>query len=623
MRKYFFCFYVFIACYNFVNAQTWVALTSSTSQNLSSVYFLSKDTGFVAGASGTVLKTTNGGTTWTALTSPTTNNISKIFFLTKDSGFVLAGNLLYKTTNGGSSWNYLRSFANAGTMSFLNSSIGFLRGTTYVWRTLNGGASWDSTIIASTGGNPWYEINFISSSVGFVSQFGYNIYRTINAGATWTSFSAIGFSLPNQMLDFKFYNSNYGFVLAGNTSYYLVYTNNGGTTWTNTGYLSGITGANKILVSSVNKIFVMGTNQIYTSSDTGYSWSPMTISASSGLTDFFMVNDSIGYAVGNGGTIFKTLPGALACPSVAPSTFFIGGITSSSMILNWTNGNGAARIVVACANSNTLVAPSYGVSYSASSTFGSGSQIGTGNYVVYNGTGSSCTVSGLNYLTAYYFRVYEYNGTGTNTNYLTSSFATNGAMTLLPVKLISFTAEEGKKIVNLNWQTASELNNDYFEIERSFDGLHFEVIGKAKGNGTTNAVHSYQFTDVSLLDYARSDKLDMTNTKPQTSNTLYYRLKQFDFDGKFEYTKIVSVQIGKETFNDVKIIPNPSNGEFDVSLSNIISSIEVFDVVGNKIYSSTPNSNSTKINLSNFGKGIYFIKCNSENSVITKKIILE
>jgi len=597
---------------SFVKAQTWVTLSSPTTQNLNTVYFLNKDTGFVAGASGTILKTTNGGTTWTALTAPTTNNISKIFFVNNDSGYVLAGSLIYKTVNGGSSWTYIGSFTNAGTIYFLNSSFGFVRGQSYIWRTLNGGASWDSTLLAFTGWNPWYEINFVSSSIGYVS-FNGAILKSTNLGTSWSSVGTLSYPSPNQPIDFKFYNSNYGFILSGYVFNYVSKTSNGGTSWSSWTMLSGLSGASKILATSINKVFVMGTNQIYTSSDTGSTWSPMTISASSGLTDFFMVNDSIGYAVGNGGAIFKTLPGAVAGPSVAPSTFFIGGITTNSMILNWTSGNGTGRIVVACAGSNTLIAPSYGVSYSASSTFGSGNQIGTGNYVVYNGTGSSVTVTGLNYLTAYFFRVYEYSGTGTNTNYLTSAYATNGAMTLLPVKLISFTAEEKNKMVNLNWQTASELNNDYFEIEMAVHCApctehDWQVIGKVKGKGTSNVVNSYQFTDVSA-------PLDMTGA-------FYYRLKQVDFDGKSTLSDVRVINFN-QTNTDWNIYPNPATNELHIETTGSEKlTAQLFDVTGKQVILTILFTNTTNINTSSINEGLYFIRItNAEGGVVkTQKV---
>jgi FG-GAP-like repeat/Secretion system C-terminal sorting domain/FG-GAP repeat len=108
-------------------------------------------------------------------------------------------------------------------------------------------------------------------------------------------------------------------------------------------------------------------------------------------------------------------------PTTASSGLTFSGITSSSVTLNFTKGNGAKRIVLAHANSTVNSNPIDSFTYSANASFASGTQIGTGNYVVYNDTGNTLTVSGLSTGTTYYFTVYEYNGTAAYTNYLTST----------------------------------------------------------------------------------------------------------------------------------------------------------------------------------------------------------
>src|SRR4051812_27862818 len=94
------------------------------------------------------------------------------------------------------------------------------------------------------------------------------------------------------------------------------------------------------------------------------------------------------------------------------------------------------------------------------------------------------------------------------------------------VELISFKAEKASENVILNWSTASEKNNDYFVVERSTDGIHFEPIGTVKGNGTSNQINYYTFEDHSF-----------------NSGILYYRLKQVDLDNKYEYSKIKAVNV--------------------------------------------------------------------------------
>jgi len=111
-------------------------------------------------------------------------------------------------------------------------------------------------------------------------------------------------------------------------------------------------------------------------------------------------------------------------PTVASSALSFSGIQANSVTLNFTKGNGAKRIILAKAASAVSNDPTDSFAYSANALFGSGAQIGSGNYVVYNDTGSSVTVNNLTTGTNYYFTVYEYNGSAAYTNYLTSSTLT-------------------------------------------------------------------------------------------------------------------------------------------------------------------------------------------------------
>ena len=95
------------------------------------------------------------------------------------------------------------------------------------------------------------------------------------------------------------------------------------------------------------------------------------------------------------------------------------------MTLNWTSGGGARRLVLAHALTPISANPASGSGYTASANFISGSQIGSGNYVVYDGTGSSVALTGLSPTTTFYFQVYEYNGSAGTQNYNVSAAANN------------------------------------------------------------------------------------------------------------------------------------------------------------------------------------------------------
>lgn len=173
----------------------------------------------------------------------------------------------------------------------------------------------------------------------------------------------------------------------------------------------------------------------------------------------------------------------------------------------------------------------------------------------------------------------------------------------LPVKLTSFTAEQANQNVVLNWVTAVEINNNGFEVEKSFDGKNFEKIAFVKGNGTSSHINKYQFVD------AIAGKQIST----------YYRLKQVDFDGEFSYSDVV--KISNENQLDVVVGPNPFSNEIKVTSTQNIHAIEVIDVTGKVCFSSNPNSSTYSFKLDNVNNGVYFIRVNNGEQTISKRII--
>lgn len=124
-----------------------------------------------------------------------------------------------------------------------------------------------------------------------------------------------------------------------------------------------------------------------------------------------------------------------------------------------------------------------------------------------------------------------------------SPWALAAAASPLPVQLISFEAKSSDGYVKLNWRTASEINNDYFTVERSNGGEKFEEVLTVKGMGTKTTETHYSHKDMN--PYA---------------GISYYRLKQTDFDGKFSYSDVVSISTDRS--NLWSVFPNPSDGNF-------------------------------------------------------------
>ncbi len=170
---------------------------------------------------------------------------------------------------------------------------------------------------------------------------------------------------------------------------------------------------------------------------------------------------------------------------------------------------------------------------------------------------------------------------------------------VLPVTLVQFTGTLVEDKVYLNWETASELNNDYFVVERSRDALNWESIGTVKGNGTTSTPHYY-----SLIDY-----------KPN-SGINYYRLKQVDFDGTYAHSKIIQVDLVTTDITPgfLQVYPNPTDGVVNATILSIADqhvNIRILDitgrVMGDKDASLGKGLNNIKLNLSSFPAATYII----------------
>ncbi|SKC14944.1 T9SS type A sorting domain-containing protein [Dyadobacter psychrophilus] len=160
----------------------------------------------------------------------------------------------------------------------------------------------------------------------------------------------------------------------------------------------------------------------------------------------------------------------------------------------------------------------------------------------------------------------------------------------LPVTLVSFKGETESGHSKLTWETSSETNNKGFEIERSIDGRNFKKIGYVEGNGTTsNESKSYRFID--------SEPLRGKN---------YYRLKQLDWDGKFEHSSIVFIQHPIQETS--KLYPNPVSNILLVNTLDFKGEISIIDVMGRVVEKVSATTNETNLNVGNLSPGLYLCR---------------
>ncbi len=183
----------------------------------------------------------------------------------------------------------------------------------------------------------------------------------------------------------------------------------------------------------------------------------------------------------------------------------------------------------------------------------------------------------------------------------------------LPVELIEFIGRKTAEGVALTWRTASELNNSGFEVERKSNGGTWNTLGFVRGAGTTTEAQSYSF-------------LDRT-----ASGTVQYRLKQIDFDGRFEYSNVIEVDAGlPKQFVLAQNYPNPFNPTTIISYQLPVAStvnLKVYDVLGKEVMTlvngqQEAGAYNLTLNAVNLSSGIYFYRFQAGSFVDTKKMIV-
>ncbi len=198
---------------------------------------------------------------------------------------------------------------------------------------------------------------------------------------------------------------------------------------------------------------------------------------------------------------------------------------------------------------------------------------------------------------------------------------------IIPVELSSFTASVNGNDVLLNWSTASEINNRGFEVERqvlstqsSVGNSEYEVVGFVEGNGTTTEINHYSFTDKGL-----------------SPGTYQYRIKQTDFNGRYEYYNLAeTIEIGLPTeFVLEQNYPNPFNPVTTIkynipvvgtSLMKFVQ-LKVFDVLGNEVATlvneyKPAGSYEIEFNASQLSSGVYYYQLRLVDKVETRKMVL-
>lgn len=196
-----------------------------------------------------------------------------------------------------------------------------------------------------------------------------------------------------------------------------------------------------------------------------------------------------------------------------------------------------------------------------------------------------------------------------------SEFGLVSSAVFVPIELLSLTAKPIKnQFIRIDWATAKEENVDFFELERSLDGVIFEKIGEQKAAGTTTLAQYYTYDDYNVL----------------SNVDYYYRIKTIDIDGTIEYTEIVvAVMQTSQNENLVSIYPNPiGKDDFTIVVKSRKEqkvAIKVYDAIGQLVYNKETNLeigvNQLLVNSDDWASGVYFVQIRGVEWSKTKELI--
>ena len=337
-------------------------------------------------------------------------------------------------------------------------------------------------------------------------------------------------------------------------------------------------------------------------------------------------NDSQGSNGGNGGGIILLKAGSIVTSGACGGRIIsANGATVTGLTNDGQGGGGAGGSVVIQANSFSILGT---CALTVSANGGSGGTANTSTHAGGGGGAQGVVIYSLAQPTTNVVTSTANGSAGCNNN---SSPCTNAAgspsgssnfgiianaATPLPVELMQLRAgatPAGNALIE--WKTASERNCKLFEIQRSVDGIEFVSIGAVNGNSTTSQMHAYNF-----VDYTVAQNTD-----------IYYRLNQIDFDNSNSLSPIVYFKSTKISEPDFEILPNPNNGQFDLTISNVSSADQIELIIYNSIgvenyrssfFLDTNNRTANIAVSSQLPEGIYFVMMKIAAKTTTKRLVV-
>ncbi|TSA49390.1 MAG: T9SS C-terminal target domain-containing protein, partial [Sphingobacteriales bacterium] len=435
--------------------------------------------------------------------------------------------------------------------------------------------------------------------------------NTLNIKGNWTDYAATGFSEGTGQVIF---NGTVAQSITGAESFYKleINTSNGVSINNNTIVSSELKLTNGVVTTGANEVQVTNNS---TSSVSGYSaasWVNGNLRravASSGIYDL-PVGDATNYQLAS-----VKLNSQTGMTSIL--AFFNTAITGTAPVYPTTSINGDGIYGILNSGFWTITPDSYSaVNYDItlnqkgySNFLGNANQLGV---IKRPNAGSLWSGTNLANSNGHHDNSTQSIVSGIATAKRTgvtafSDFAEGFGGEPLPVTLSNFSLKvTDNKRVELNWKTESEINSDYFNVERSEDGINFNTIGKVSGHGTSDQPHNYE-----LIDY-----------NPICENS-YYRLHQFDIDSKEHFSSILSAHI---SCNQISIYPSPVSDQITISNSELNSGetkIIIKSIDEKLVFENTFKFDGDKkmIDVSFLTGGLYFIQISNDKTNFTIRFI--
>jgi photosystem II stability/assembly factor-like uncharacterized protein len=612
------------------NGVTWSEVQQLTGASVFS-FHCSGDT-ILVGARNEIYRSTNNGVSFTQIVIPFNFSIVNIYSIASMGSTVFAATSydgVYKSTDFGLNW--IPSNQGMGPKDVraltLTDASSLIAGTHYVgmYRSTDLGTFWNKSQSGFPAGASILCLLESESSIYAGTRDG--VLRTDNNGETWLKMG--GTNDTTMYSDIWAMCEHNGVIYASMQLYFdatIYKSTDKGSTWIRCGMVGLPFGLSFIkgLEGSGNNL-VAGTDEgIYYSPDGGENWYPTSV-PNINVASLASSGNYVYAAVPSGAGVYRSADNGVSWSVSLQSTVDYVEVAAKDNYAYAGAFFGGARY-----------SSSYGGSWSVCNGFPSGASIfelaAVGDGMVLAGTDLSPNwiyVSNDygNYFTPYSEGLFEnasVEAFAVNETFMFAGTDYNGVwrryLPGVPVELTSFTATTDENKVSLFWKTETETNNSGFEVQRTrlrssnFAEASWERIGFVEGNGTTTEENNYLFVDENL-----------------TAGKYQYRLKQIDYDGSFEFSDIVEVEILTPIeFSLAQNYPNPFNPSTTIEYSMPESGnvkLEVYNSLGEEVATLVNDYKEAgiyKVNFDarNLASGIYFYKIDAGNFFLIKKMIL-